>query len=116
MAVRAKQCLARNAKSLQVNLVADAIARTREIDAVLSCYRLEKTVVICILKACLQSVVVNIGNRQLGTHPWYADGFKLQVSHRAGGVLCQCLVNFNRNFTPGSHFPGYQMRGYNFSR
>jgi len=49
-------------------------------------------VVIRILEPCLQRVVVDIADGQLGPDPIQPDGLEFEVCHGAGGVLGECLV------------------------
>ena len=60
MAVGADKSLAGNAKAFKVYLMANAVAGTAEVDAVLFCNRANKAVVVCVFKSVLESVVVNI--------------------------------------------------------
>ncbi len=47
------------AKTLQMNLMADAVACLGEINPMLACHCLDIFMVICVFKACLQGVVVD---------------------------------------------------------
>src|SRR3972149_5112308 len=60
VAVGAEEHVAGRAKPLQVYLVADAVARPREVDAVLGCDGLQEAVVVGVLEAGLEHVVVNV--------------------------------------------------------
>ena len=62
VAVGADQGLAGNAEALQMNLMADAVAGTGKVNAVLFGHRLDKAVVVSVFKAGLQGVVVDIGH------------------------------------------------------
>ena len=114
MAVRADEGLARLTEPLQMHLVADAVAGAGEVDTVLAAHRLDVAVVVGVLKARLQGVVVDIGNRQLGAHAGDADGFKFKISHGSRGVLCQCLVNAKGNLVSGNHLALNKMLLYDF--
>ena len=70
VAVGAEQRGARLAEALQMDLVADAVARPREDDAVaLAATALKVAVVVVVLKADLERVVVNVGDREVGLDP-----------------------------------------------
>ncbi len=62
VAVGADQGLAGNAEALQMYLMADAVAGTGKVNAVLFGDRLNKAVVVGVFKAGLQGVVVDIGD------------------------------------------------------
>ena len=98
VAVRADQRLARHAEALQVHLMADAVARAAEIDAVLLGDRADEAVVVRIFKPVLQGVVVDVGNRTLSAHTRNPDSLKFDVCHGAGRVLRQRLVDFQPDF------------------
>ena len=66
-------------------------------------YRLDKAVVVGVFKAGLQGVVVDIGHGPLGFDTRNAHGLKLQISHRAGGVLRQGLVDSQSDFRSYGH-------------
>ena len=93
-----------------MDLVADAVAGPGEPDAVLFCDGLDIAVVIGVFKAGLQRVVVDVGDAALCLDPGHTHGFEFQVRHRAGGVLCQCLVDFQGDLAARRHFAGAQMR------
>ena len=114
VAVRADQGLSRNAEALQVHLMADAVARTREIDAVLAADRLNVAVVVGVFKAGLQGVVVDVGHAALGPDAVDAHGLKFQISHGAGCILGQGLVNAQGNFAARRHVPLHQVRADDF--
>ena len=109
VAVRAKQGFAGLAEALQMHLMTDAVAGLGEINPMLACHCLDIFMVICVFKACLQGVVVDVSNRFLCFDTGNPNGFKLQIRHGACGVLCQCLVDFDGDFLPCHHFTGYQM-------
>ena len=88
MAVRAQQCFARFAETFQMYLMADAVARFGEINAVFFGYGLDVFVVVGVFEACLQCVVVNVCNRFFCFNSGNANGFKLQISHGTSGILC----------------------------
>ena len=67
--------------------------------------------VVCVLKAALQGIVIHIGNAELGFYPGDTHGFKFQICHCAGGVLCQGLVYAQGYFAARRHVSGYQMCG-----
>ena len=109
VAVRADQGLSRNAETLQMYLVADTVAGTGEVDAVFLCNAADKTVVICIFKAVLECVVVDISHAALSAYTRYTHCLKFQICHCTGGILCQCLVDADSDFRTLYHFALYQM-------
>ena len=56
VAVRADQCFSRDAKTLQMHLMANAVSGTGKADTVLFCNALNKAVVVGVLKTGLQGV------------------------------------------------------------
>ena len=109
MGVGADEGLAGLAEPLQMYLMADAVAGTGEVNAVLSGDSLQVTVIVAVFKAALQGVVVHIGNAQFGFDPGDTHGLKLQICHGAGGVLGQGLVDPQSNLAARSHIPGNQV-------
>ena len=81
MAVRADQGLARNAEALQVHLVANAVARAGEVNAMLLRHGLNVSVVVGVLKAGLQGVVVDVRHGALGFDPIDPHSLEFQVRH-----------------------------------
>ena len=116
MAVRTDQGLSRNAETLQMYLMADAVARTRKINAVLLCYTADKAVIICIFKAVLERIVVNISNAAFCAYPRHTHCLKFQICHRTGGILCQSLINADSDFRTLYHFALNQVGFQNFFR
>ena len=116
MAVGAQQGLARHAEILQLQLVADAVARLGEYHAVPLGYAFDECMVIRILEPCLQGVVVDICHGQFGLDALHFHGLQLQVYHSTRGVLCQCLVDFDGDLIPGFQFPFHQVILQNFVR
>ena len=116
MAVRADQGLARHAKALQMHLMADTIARTGEIDAVLLGNAADETVVICVFETALQGVVIDIGNAALRAYTGNSHCLKFQICHCAGGILCQCLVDADSDLRTLYHFALYQVGFQDFFR
>ena len=76
-----------------MDLMADAVAGPGEIYAMLGGDRLQIAVVIAVFKAALESIVVNIGDTQLGLDSGNTHCLKFQISHSAGGILGQGLVD-----------------------
>ena len=93
-----------------MHLMADAVAGTGEADAVLFGDTADVAVVIRIFKAGLQGVVVDVGDRQLGTHTLGAHCLKLQIGHGAGCILGQGLVDAQADFRADRHIARNQMR------
>ena len=109
VAVGADQRFAGDAEPLQMHLMADAVAGAGEIQPVFLTYRLDITVIVGVFKAGLQGVVVDIRDRTLGFDARHAHRFKFQISHGAGGVLRQCLVNFQSDLAARGHIAGQQV-------
>ena len=111
MAVRPDEGFTGNAEPLQMHLMADAVAGAGKIQAVLFAYRLDIAMVVGVFKAGLQGIVIDIRDRSLGLYARHAHGFKFQVSHGTGGVLCQGLVDLQTDFAAGNgHVAADQMR------
>ena len=104
--VGADERLAGNREALEMHLMTDAVARTGEVDAVLLAHRLNEAMVVGVLKARLQGVVVDIGDRALGANAVYAHRLKFKIRHRAGGVLCECLVDTDTDVGALYHLAG----------
>ena len=98
MAVAAQQRPARPADSLQLHLMADAVAGLAEIDAVLFRHGGNVLMIVRVFKAGLQGIMVDIGHAALRFHPVNAHGFQLQIGHRPRGILRQRLIDPDRNF------------------
>ena len=116
MAVRTDQGLARCAEALQMHLMADAVACLRIVDAVLLSDRTDIFVVVRILEAGLQGIVVNVSDRALGLDLIDAHRLKLEISHRAGGILRQRLIDLKADLLTQCHFAVYQVRFQNLLR
>ena len=93
MAVRTYQGLAGNAEALQMYLMADTVAGTREIDAVFFADRTDEPVVISVLKARLEGVVVDISYTLLSLYSGHAHSLIFEISHSARSVLSKGLVD-----------------------
>ena len=106
MGVGTQKCLSRKAEPLQVNLVADSVTRTGEIEAILFGKALEEQVVVRILVVGLDSVMVNIGYRKLSLHPLDTDSLELQVYHGSSCILSQGLVDLYGNLFSSLHLAG----------
>jgi hypothetical protein len=76
-----------------MELMADAVAGTREDDSVFFGGRLYVTVVVGVLETGLEHVVVDVGDRALSAYARYSEGFELQIRHRTRGVLRESLIN-----------------------
>ena len=75
-------------------LMADTVAGTRKINAMLITNRLNIPMIVGVFKTGLQRIMINISNRSLGAYARYAHGFKLQIRHRTGSVLRKRLIDF----------------------
>ena len=69
-------------------LVADTVAGAREPDPVLFCDASYEAVVVGVLKAGLESVVVDVSYRAFGFYAVNAHSFELEICHSSGSVLC----------------------------
>jgi len=101
--VGAEQGDAGPGEALQVYLVADAVARAREEQAVLGRHALQIAVVVRVAKVGLQHVVVGIADGELRADAGQVHGLELQVGHGAGGVLRQGLVDAQADLFAGDH-------------
>ena len=111
VAVGTDEGLARYAEAFQMYLMADAVAGAGEPDAVLGGNGLDIAVVVGVLKAGLQGVVVDIGNRTLRLDPVDPHGLEFQIGHGAGGVLRQRLVDPQSHLCSRFHGAADQMGG-----
>ena len=96
-----------------MHLVADAVAGTAEIDAVLLGDRADEAVIVRVFKPVLQGVVIDVGDRTLGAHTRNADGLKLDVCHCAGCVLRQRLIDFQPDLRALFELAVHDMRAQN---
>ena len=96
------------------HLVADAVAWAGVMDADLFGDSAQVAVVVGVHEAILQGVVVDIGDGKLRLDARDADGLKLQIGHRAGGVLRECLVDAQPDFAAGPHLPLNKVGGDDF--
>ena len=85
------------AEALHVDVVADPVARAREVQPVLAGQRLEHAVVVGVLEVELDDVVVDVLDRALDLDARLAELLELHQRHRAGGVLEQRLVHADRD-------------------
>jgi hypothetical protein len=60
-----------------MKLMTYAITRAGENQTISRGYGLQVSMVIGVFEVCLQRIMVNITNAQLGSYPWYAYGFEL---------------------------------------
>ena len=109
MAVAAQQRQSRHAEALQLHLMADTVSRFGAENPVLLCHALNILVIIRVFKSRLQGVVIDIGNALHCPHTADAHRLELQVGHRAGGVLCQGLVDPDRYLFAGLRNPADQV-------
>ena len=114
VAVGADKGLAGNSEPLKMNLMANSVARTGIINAVLFCDRTDKAVVVGIFKTGLQGVVVNISDRALGFYSRDSHGLKFKVCHGSGCVLCEGLVDFKTYIAADGHFAADKVSRYDF--
>lgn len=65
--------------------------------------------VVGVFKSRLQGVVVDVSDGKLCLNLVDVHGFQLQVNHRAGGILRQRLIDFNRDFLPRRQIAFHQV-------
>ena len=99
------QRLSRFSDAFILQLVADAVSRTGEPDAVLCRNALNVPMVVRILETGLQRVVVDIGHGPLRPNLVHTHGLKFQIRHGSGGILGQGLIDSKTDLLPGFHFP-----------
>jgi hypothetical protein len=85
------------AEALHVDVVADAVTRSREVQPVLSRERLEHAVIVGVLVVELDDVVVDVLDRALELDARDAELLELHERHRAGRVLQERLVHPQRD-------------------
>jgi hypothetical protein len=76
-----------------MDLVTDAVARTRKRNAVLGSKGLKKSMIITVLKSSLEGIMVNITDGSFGPNAGHAEGLVLQTRHGARGILRKGLVD-----------------------
>ena len=86
-----------SAEFFQMHLMAYAVSRTGKPQTVFCGNALQIAVIVHVFKIGLQRIVVDVGNGQFGFYPRNADGFKLQIRHRAGRILRKRLIDFYCN-------------------
>jgi hypothetical protein len=96
-------------KSFEVNLVADPVTGTREIETVFGGKGLEKEMVVGILKTGLEGIVIDVTDREFGPDPGNVQGLKLEVSQGPGSVLSQGLIDPESNLLTRDHLSGDEM-------
>ena len=65
--------------------------------------------VIGILKTGLESIMIDVTDREIGLDPWYSQSLELKISQCSGGVLGQSLINSDRDLVPRNHLSGDEM-------
>jgi hypothetical protein len=108
--VGAEQGSARAREPLGVDLMADAVARPREPDAVLGREGLQEQVVVGVAVVELQRVVVDVLHGEIDLHLLEAERLELHAGHRAGRGLQQRLVGPERDLLAGVQAPLDQVR------
>ena len=114
MGVATQQRRPRFPETLQMQLVADSVSGTGENFTVPLGNALQIIVVVGVLETDLNRVVIDITDRQIRLHAIDPHTLELEVHHRPRRILCQRLINPNRNFLSGDHPPRNQMRIQNF--
>ena len=110
VAVRAEDELARHAERLEVDLVADAVARLGEPGAIARGCRLEVTMVVGVARVGLVDVVVDVRHDARGLDAGEAHGLELEPGHVAVGVGEQALVHAQRDLLAGHGLAGDEVR------
>ena len=105
VAVGADQRLARHAEAFKMDLVADAVSGSAEVDPVLLRDGSDESVVVSIFKAGLERVVVYVRDGFLRPDAWDPHCLEFQIRHGAGGVLCQRLVDPETDIRPFFAYP-----------
>ena len=77
MAVRADKRFPGNSEALEMNLMADAVSRAGKPNSVLFSDASDIAVVVCVFKATLKRIVVDVGDRALGFNLSDAHSLKL---------------------------------------
>ena len=114
VAVRADHGQPGTAEALHMNLVGDAVARPRKVDAVAGTGGLQVLVVVGVLVVGLQQVVVDVLGGETDLDPRQAQRFELQHRHGAGGVLQQGMVDLDGDLLAGDQLPLDEVRLENF--
>jgi hypothetical protein len=109
MAVGAQEHLAGNREALQVNLVADPVARLGVVDLEVGAGGLEKAVIFGVLGAHPQGVVVDVADGELAPQPGRTQLAQVQKDHGPGTVLGEHLVCPDPHLLPRPDDPGDQM-------
>jgi hypothetical protein len=81
-----------------VQVVADTVAGSREVDAVPGGKGLQEAVVVRILEVQLNHVVVHVLYGEVHLHAVQAHPLELQAGHRARGVLEERLIYLQPHF------------------
>lgn len=97
MAVRARQRFARHTEALHMDDMADAVARRGKPDAEPAARALQKAMVVGIKIVDLQKIVIDILRADLRIHAFKAKRFQRQHDERAGRILCERLVDLERD-------------------
>jgi hypothetical protein len=95
MRIAAQQRRARPAEPLQMDLMANPIARPRMIYAALGGYRLQVQMVVMVLRPETRHIVIDITHRQIGPHPARPHRLIQQKRRRPRRILRQSLVDPN---------------------
>ena len=90
---------------LGVDLVADAVAGPRVVEAVAGGAALEEQVVVGVAVVEAEHVVVDVLDGQVDPDPVQPQGLELHAGHRPGGVLEQRLVDPQGDLLPASSRP-----------
>ena len=101
--VGAEAGLARDAEPRILDAVHDAVARTREVDAVLLGNGGQEDVVIRGVGVDIQQVVVEVADRNFGADPFDAHALECQIAHDGVDVVGQGLVEFQINLIARVH-------------
>ena len=102
VAVAAHAHFARSTEPGNMNGVADAVAGTGDMDAVLLGHGLQIDVVIRGHGVDIEQIVIQIAHRALGPDAVNAHCLKGQVGHNGINIVGQCLVNLQKDFLAGN--------------
>jgi hypothetical protein len=95
-----------------MDLVANPVSSFGIIDSEFCGRCLEKPMIIAIFESCLQSVMIDVTNRQFGFDSGNPYSLKLQKGHGTSGILSEGLVDLDGYFVTGHHLPTDQMFVY----
>ena len=109
MRIGSEKGLSRLAETLEMHLMADAVAGLGHVYAVRQRDRLDICVIVGVELTGLEHIVIDIRNAALRLYLVGPYRFELQVRHRTGGVLRESLVYTDGYLRSRYHFAGNKM-------